>query len=359
MVEQSNDEIARLVLDGALVLEYESMLTGKSSKLSRSQGLPLGHEEIPKVQQLPDGRAPQIHSIGGLEGQRVISTGGPSICLLGASTSGPAVVKLTSARIDSPERRIGNRKSPSNDHGADFVNPRTEGVSVSDLETAGERVCLQSTEVLMHILAIGESALHSESDGLCSHKAQSCVDNDRLEDLVTAADFASMGSFEVIMDGREVLEHRYIEVMLIDVRIRRQEPVVDRVRMKRVARPRTAGLQPLPFINENIPSKQDLPAPISSILVSAFGRGHVIFGSTQTLSEISGVLERIKVDVLLIGRMKMGNSSNFLIHIVVPDCKILGIAISEYMFVCPFLLCTLVLFLVCRLTCNILCNPNI
>ena len=81
MVDQSKVEIARLAVDGALVLEYEDMLTGKSLKLSPSQHLRLGREEIPKVRPLPNGRLPEIHSIGGLEGQRVMSTGGPLICL--------------------------------------------------------------------------------------------------------------------------------------------------------------------------------------------------------------------------------------------------------------------------------------
>ena len=39
MVEQSKVAIARPAVDGAVVLEYEDMLTGKSSKLSRSQCL--------------------------------------------------------------------------------------------------------------------------------------------------------------------------------------------------------------------------------------------------------------------------------------------------------------------------------
>ena len=39
----------------------------------------------------------------------------------------------------------------------------------------------------MHILAIGESTLQSKLNRLCSHKAQSRVDNDRFEDLVSAA----------------------------------------------------------------------------------------------------------------------------------------------------------------------------
>ena len=194
------------------------------------------------------------------------------------------MVELTSARIDPPPRRVSNLKSPSNDDDADVVEPGTEGVSVNGLETAGCRVCLASTEVLMHILAIGESPLQSESNRFCSHKARSSVDNARLEDLVMAADLALMGSFEVITDQREVLEHRYIEVMLVDVRIRQQEPVVDRVRMERVARGQTPGLGLLPLIDENIPSERDLSAPTPSILVSAFLRGHEISRGTQTSS---------------------------------------------------------------------------
>ena len=123
MVEQSKVGIARLALNGALVLEYEDMLTGKSSKLSRPQCLQLRHEEIPKVQRLPDGRVPQIHSIGFLEGQRVISTGGPSMCVLRTGTSGHAVGKLTSALIDLPPRRVGNRNSTSSDDDLDSSTP--------------------------------------------------------------------------------------------------------------------------------------------------------------------------------------------------------------------------------------------
>ena len=63
---------------------------------------------------------------------------------------------------------------------------------------------------------------------LFSHKAPGRVDNDSLENLVSAVDFAWMGSFEVILNQREVLEHRHIAVMLIGVRICRQESVVNR-----------------------------------------------------------------------------------------------------------------------------------
>ena len=49
MIEQSKVWITRPAVDGALVLEYENMFTGKRSKLSRSQCLCLGRIEIPKI----------------------------------------------------------------------------------------------------------------------------------------------------------------------------------------------------------------------------------------------------------------------------------------------------------------------
>ena len=272
MVEQSKVGITRRAVDGAVVLEYEDMLTGKRSKLSRSQCLCLGRIKIPKVRRFPNVFVPQIHSIGDLEGERVKSTGGPSIGLLRTSTSGHAVVEVTSSRINSPPRCVGNRNSPDNDDDIDVADSRAEGISVNDLEAAGSGGCLVSTEVLMHILAIGESALQSEWNRFCSHKARSRVDNEVPEDLVSAADPESMGSFEVFMDRREVLEERDFEVMPIDVRIRRQEPVVDRVQVERVSRGRVAGLDLIPFIGENIPSELDRSTPMSSFLVPAFQR---------------------------------------------------------------------------------------
>ena len=171
MVEQSKVGIARLAVDEALVLEYEDMLTGKSSKLSRSQCLCLGRIEIPKVRGMTNVSVQQIHSIGCLEGEGVISKGGPSICLLRTSTSAHAVVELTSSHIDSPPRRVGNRNSANNDDDTDVVDSRADGISVNDLEAGGSRFCLESTEVLMHILTIRESALQSKSNRFCSHKA--------------------------------------------------------------------------------------------------------------------------------------------------------------------------------------------
>ena len=48
MVHQSKMGITRPLADRALVLEYEDVLTGASSKLSRSQCLRLGGKEIYK-----------------------------------------------------------------------------------------------------------------------------------------------------------------------------------------------------------------------------------------------------------------------------------------------------------------------
>ena len=89
--------------------------------------------------------------------------------------------------------------------------------------------------------------------------------------------------------------------------------------MERVARRRIAGLQLLPFIGKSIPSEFDRSTPMSSFLVPAFEGGHEVFQGTQTSNPISGVLERKEVDVLLTGRVEAGNSSNFLIEVVVPD----------------------------------------
>ena len=49
IVEQSKVGITGPAVDGALVLEYKDMFTGKRSKLSRSQCLCLGRIEISMV----------------------------------------------------------------------------------------------------------------------------------------------------------------------------------------------------------------------------------------------------------------------------------------------------------------------
>ena len=111
MVEQSKVGITGPAVDWGLVLEYEDMFTGKCWELSRSQCLCLGRIKIPKVRRSPNNLVPQIHPIGDPEGERVMSTGEPSIGLLRTSTSGHAVIELTSSRIDSPPRCVSNQNS--------------------------------------------------------------------------------------------------------------------------------------------------------------------------------------------------------------------------------------------------------
>ena len=72
MVQQSKVGLTRSTVNGAPVLEYEDMITGKCSKLSRSQCLCLDRIEIPKVRQFPSVLAPQMRSIGEFEGARVM-----------------------------------------------------------------------------------------------------------------------------------------------------------------------------------------------------------------------------------------------------------------------------------------------
>ena len=171
----------------------------------------------------------------------------------------------------------------------------------------------------MHILSIGESVLQSELNYLCSPRARGGVNNECLENLVPAVDLAWMGSFEVIVNRREVLEHRHVEVMSIGVRIRRQESLVDRIQMKRVTCGRTVGLELLPFMDKDISSKGNLSTPIRSIFVSAFKRGHEILRSTQGSSQISSVFDRKKVEGRFIGQMETCDPSIFLVKFVVSD----------------------------------------
>ena len=278
MVQQSKVGITRSAVDGALVLEYEDMFTGKRSKLSRSQCLCLDRIEIPKVRRFPSVLAPQIGPIGDFEGEPVMLTSRPSIGFLRTITSGHAVVELTSSGINSPPWRVSNRKSSHNNDGTDIIDSRAEGISVNDLKHVGSRTFfLESTEVLMYILTISEGTLQSESNRFCSHKARSRVNNDRFEDLVSAADLASMGSLEIIMDRREVLEERDVEVVLIGVRLCRQKPVVDGVRVERITRRRVGFIDLLPFISIDIPSEMDRSTPTLSTFISVLVGGHEAF----------------------------------------------------------------------------------
>ena len=121
-----------------------------------------------------------------------------------------------------------------------------------------------------------------------------------------------MGSLEVIMDRREVLE-----VVLVEVPLCWQKPVVDRVRVERVTRRRVVGLDLLLFIGVDILSELDRSTPTSPIFVSAFKGGREVFRGTHASNQIGGVHERKEVDVLLTGPVKASNSSEFLIEVVV------------------------------------------
>ena len=319
MVQQSKVGITRLAVDGALVLEYKDMFTGERSKLSRSQCLCLGRIEIPKVRRFPSNLAQQIGPIGDFEGEPVMSTRRPSIGFLRTSASGHAVVELTSSRIGSPPWRVSNRNSSHTD-GTDVINSRAKGISVSDLKHVGSRAFfLESTEVLMYILTISEGTLQSESNRFCCHKARSRVNNDRFEDVVSAADLKSMGSLEIITDRREVLEERDVEVVLNGVRLCQQKPVVEGVRLEQVTRRRVGGLNLFPFISIDIPSELDRSTPTSYTFISGLKGGHEVFRGTRASNQISGVHERREVNILLTGRVKGSNSSDCLIEVVVSE----------------------------------------
>ena len=108
-----------------------------------------------------------------------MSTSGPLIGFLQTSTSGQAVVELTSSRIDSAPWRVNNRNSSDNDDGTDVIDFRAQGISVNDRKHVGWKTfSLESTEVLMYILTISEGTLQSKSNRFCNHKARSRVDND-------------------------------------------------------------------------------------------------------------------------------------------------------------------------------------
>ena len=86
-----------------------------------------------------------------------------------------------------------------------------------------------------------------------------------------------MCSPEIIMDRPEVLEEWDVEVVLIGVRLCRQKPVVDGIRMERVTRRRVGFLHLLPFISIDIPSELDRSTPTLFTFVSGLLGGHQVF----------------------------------------------------------------------------------
>ena len=133
---------------------------------------------------------------------------------------------------------------------------------ISRAESVCLSIGLKSTEMLTHVMPVGESILQGESNRLCSHKARGRVHNDSVRNLVSSVYILSIHSLEVGLNRPEELEHRHIEVMLINVQVWRQEPLVKRIRMKQIARGRTAGLKLLSFVDKHISSIRNLSAPV-------------------------------------------------------------------------------------------------
>ena len=128
-----------------------------------------------------------------------------------------------------------------------------------------------------------------------------------------------MCSLEIIMDQRELLEERDVEVVLISVRLCRQKPVVDGVRLERVTCRRVGFLDLLPSISIDIPSELDRSTPTLSTFVSGLVGGHEVFRGTQAWNQIGGINERKEVDILFTGRVEGSNSSDCLIEVVVSE----------------------------------------
>ena len=109
-----------------------------------------------------------------------------------------------------------------------------------------------------------------------------------------------MCSLKVFLDRREVLEERNVEVVLIGIRLHRQEPEIEGVRVERVARRRVGLLDLLPFVSIDVPSKLDRPTATLSILVSGLVGGHEVRRGTQASNQIGGIHERENIDILFI-----------------------------------------------------------
>ena len=153
----------------------------------------------------------------------------------------------------------------------------------------------------MDVVPVGESILQGEFNRLCSHRARGRVNNDSLERMISPVYVPSRRSLEVDLNRREELEHRHIKVMLIDVRILRQEPEAVKIRMKRVARGRTAGFKLVWFVDIHISSIGDLSAPvITTVLIRTLPGGHEVLQSSHTLGKICTIFERKKADILLV-----------------------------------------------------------
>ena len=231
-----------------------------------------------------------------------MSTSSPSILLARTRAGGIAVVKLANPRVDSPPWGVSNQEPSNNDDRTDILVIGTEGVSINNLESLCSRIGLKSTEMLMHVPLVGESTRQDESNRLCSHKARSLVDNDSVEGIISPMYILSMGSLEVGLNQREELEHRHIEVVFINVRIWRHEPVVERIRVNRVTRGRTAGFELFSFVDIHISligNQWALVMP--TVVIPTFPGGHEVLGSSETSGKIFTIFERKKA-IPFVGR---------------------------------------------------------
>ena len=165
----------------------------------------------------------------------------PSILLTGTGTGGIPVKKLARPGVDSPPWGVGNREPPNNHDLADIIGARTEALSIEDLKSVCLRIGVRSTEILMHVLSIGEGNLQGELNRLCSHSARRRVHTDSARGIVSSVYTPSISGLGVSLDGREELIHRHVVVMLINVQIFAQEPLFQRIWMERVTRCRKSG----------------------------------------------------------------------------------------------------------------------
>ena len=97
-----------------------------------------------------------------------------------------SVVKLDSLGVDSPPCGVGNREPSNKDDRADNVVAGTEGVSIKNLESFCSRIRLKSTEMLMHVVPVGESSLQRESNRLCRQEARRHVNKHSIEDIFSS-----------------------------------------------------------------------------------------------------------------------------------------------------------------------------
>ena len=146
-------------------------------------------------------------------------TRSPSIVPAKSGIDSIAVEELASPRVNSPPSSVRIRDPSDNDGPVDIVGVGTQTLSIRNLKRFCSRIGLKSTEILTHVLPIGESTQQSKWNNLWSHKACCCVDNDSVKYNISTAYVASMCCFQVKLDWCEESEHRHAVVVWIHVGI--------------------------------------------------------------------------------------------------------------------------------------------